>query len=201
MQLLRIDASSRIEQSDSRNIADAFVAGFKEKHPTTQVVVRDIVQQPIPHIQQDTITGFYTPADAFTDALSDATQLSDLLINELTTSDVLLLSTPMYNFGPPSALKAWIDQIVRINKTFGVAPDNSFYGMIDNVKAYVITSAGAVYSNQPMKAYDFLSTYISTVLGLIGITDVTLIPLEGTTLDPTVFEASKNIAHTIIKNL
>ncbi len=201
MQLLRIDASSRIAQSDSRNIADTFVAGFTKKHPTTKVIVRDVVQQPIPHIQQETITGFYTLAEAITETLTEATHLSDVLINELVTSDVLLISTPMYNFGPPSALKAWIDQIVRINSTFGVAPDNSFYGMVDNVKAYIITSAGAVYSNQPMQAYDFLSSYLTTVLGLIGISDVTHIPLEGATLDPVTFEASKNKAYSIIKNL
>ncbi len=188
MKLLRIDASSRIESSDSRKIADQFQQQWQKSNPNGSVLVRDIIKQPIPHIQQTTIEGFYTASEDFTPYLQEATKLSDQLISELTSSNVLLISTPMYNFGVPSALKAWIDHIVRINATFGVSEEGAFYGIVKNVKAYIITAAGAVYDSKEMKALDFLQPYLQTVLGLIGITDVTFIPMEGTTMDQETFK-------------
>ena len=163
--------------------------------------MRDIINEPIPHISEATIGGFYTAPHELTAELKEATALSDELITELKDTDHLLLSTPMYNFGPPSALKAWIDQIVRGNQTFGVG-DQGFFGMVENVKAYVITAAGAVYhTSDDMKALDFLQPYLKTVLGLIGITDVTFMPLEGTNLDPEVFQRMKGeVESTIASN-
>ncbi len=191
MKLLRIDASSRIEGSDSRNFANQFQQQWQTKHPDGKVVIRDIVTTNIPHISQQTIEGFYTSQQNFTPKLQEATQLSDRLITELKEIDILLISTPMYNFGVPSALKAWIDHIVRINNTFGVNEDGSFYGMVTHVKAYVITAAGAVYTSNEMQDLDFLTPYLQTVLGLIGITDITFLPLQGTTMDVTTYEMTK----------
>ncbi len=194
MKLLRIDASSRVEHSDSRKITDQFVIQWQKNNPEGMVTVRDIIQSPIPHIQQKTIEGFYTPQDQFNQELAEATLLSDTLIKELKETDILLISTPMYNFGVPSALKAWIDHIVRINATFGVSEEGAFYGIIENVKAYIITAAGAVYQSDEMKGFNFLQPYLQTVLGLIGITDVTFIPLEGTTMDVETFEKMRTEA-------
>ncbi|MBQ0734378.1 FMN-dependent NADH-azoreductase [Aquimarina celericrescens] len=191
MKLLRIDASSRIEHSESRKIADQFQQQWQKSNPDGSVIIRDIIKQPIPHIQQKTIEGFYTPSENFTPELQDATKLSDQLIAELTGCDIVLISTPMYNFGVPSALKAWVDHIVRINKTFGVSKEGAFYGMVKNVNAYIITAAGAVYASEEMKALNFLQPYLQTVLGLIGITDVTFISLEGTTMDAATFDEMK----------
>lgn len=201
MKLLRIDASARIEASESRLVADKFQAQWEKVNPNGQVTIRDIVTQPIPHINQDTITGFYTAPEELTQGLKQATALSDELIKELKETDILLISSPMYNFGVPSALKAWIDQIVRINQTFGVAEDSSFYGMVENVKAYVVTAAGAVYTSEQKKVLDFLKPYLQTVLGLVGVTDVTFLPLEGTNLDIETFEAMKKEAEVMITNL
>ncbi len=191
MKLLRIDASSRIENSDSRAIAHQFQRQWQSSNPNAEVKIRDIIKNVIPHIDQKTIEGFYTPAENVTPELKKATALSDELIEELKNSDVLLLSTPMYNFGVPSALKAWIDHIVRINATFGVNDKGEFYGMVKDVKAYIITTAGAVYASDEMKALDFLQPYLKTVLGLIGITDVTFLSLEGTTMDVDTFDKMK----------
>ncbi|MBW1295430.1 FMN-dependent NADH-azoreductase [Aquimarina litoralis] len=201
MKLLRIDASSRIENSDSRKIADLFQKHWEQKNTENSVIIRDIIHTPIPHIQQKTIEGFYTPTDQLNDELQNAIELSNTLIAELKEVDILLISTPMYNFSIPSALKAWIDHIVRINSTFGVNEEGGFYGMIEGVKAYIITSAGAVYDSQEMKALDFLQPYLQTVLGLIGITDVTFLPLEGTTMNEEVFLKTKENAKDIINNI
>ncbi|WP_299898200.1 NAD(P)H-dependent oxidoreductase [uncultured Aquimarina sp.] len=201
MKLLRIDASSRIENSDSRKMADLFQKQWQQKNPNSTLVARDIINTPIPHIQQKTIEGFYTPTDQLSDDLSKAIRLSDTLIAELKEADILLISTPMYNFSIPSALKAWIDHIVRINSTFGVNEEGGFYGKIEGLKAYIITSAGAVYDSQEMKALDFLQPYLQTVLGLIGITDITFLPLEGTTMNEEIFVKTKESAEEIINHL
>jgi len=201
MNLLRIDASSRIENSDSRKTADKFQEKWQKNTPENSVILRDIVNDKIPHINQKTIEGFYTPKEQLNHELNLATQLSDELIMELKKADILLISTPMYNFSVPSALKAWIDHIVRINSTFGINEEGQFYGKINNVKAYIITSAGAVYRSEEMKVLDFLTPYLQTVLGLVGITDITFLPIEGTTMDEKVFEDSKQEVSEIINKL
>ncbi|MFD2563079.1 FMN-dependent NADH-azoreductase [Aquimarina rubra] len=201
MKLLRIDASSRNENSDSRKIADQFQQQWQKTNLESSVITRDIINNPIAHIQQKTIEGFYTPKEELNEELNLAIQLSDELISELKATDILLISTPMYNFSIPSALKAWIDHIVRINSTFGVNEQGEFYGMVQNVKAYIITSAGAVYSSPEMKALDYLQPYLQTVLGLIGITDITFLPIEGTTMNEEVFESTKLAASEIINKL
>ncbi|WP_103069570.1 FMN-dependent NADH-azoreductase [Aquimarina sediminis] len=194
MQLLRIDASSRIENSDSRAIADQFQQQWKNSHPNGIVITRDIIKTPIPHLHQKTIEGFYSAQKNLTSEQIEATALSDTLISELKNTDVLLLSTPMYNFGVPSALKAWIDHISRINKTFRVSDEGSFIGMLENIKAYIIITAGAVYTSDEMKALDFVNPYLRAILGLIGITDITFLSLEGTTMDPNTYEIMKEKA-------
>ncbi|MDH7447961.1 FMN-dependent NADH-azoreductase [Aquimarina sp. 2201CG14-23] len=201
MKLLRIDASSRTEGSDSRMVADQFQQQWLRSNPNGEVIIRDLIKTPIPHINQQTIEGFYTPPENFTEELADATSLSDQLISELKNTNILLISTPMYNFGVPSALKAWIDHIVRINVTFGVTEENAFFGKIQDTKAYIITTAGAVYTSEEMKALDFLQPYLQTVLGLIGITDVTFLSLQGTTMDTNFFEKSKAKAVSIIRTI
>ncbi len=201
MKLLRIDASSRTENSDSRKIADQFQQKWLIAHPTGQVVIRDIIKRPIPHISQKTIEGFYTSSENLTSELIEATSLSDKLISELKSADVLLISTPMYNFGTPSSLKAWIDQIVRINATFGINENGGFYGKIENTKAYIVTASGAVYTSKEMKALDFLQPYLQTVLGLIGITEVSFLSLQGTTMDEKVFENTKQIVSEVINKI
>lgn len=201
MKLLRVDASSRIENSDSRKMADEFQEKWLKKTPKGSIILRDIINNPIPHIHQKTIEGFYTSKEQFNDELSSSTLLSDELITELEKADILLISTPMYNFSIPSALKAWIDQIVRINSTFGINEEGQFYGTISNVKAYIITSTGAIYKSEEMKILDFLHPYLQTVLGLIGITDITFLSLEGTTIDQEVFKNTKQAVSEIINKL
>ncbi len=201
MKCLKIDASARTEGSSSRDMANQLIAQLSKNHSGLQLIERDVVQNPIPHISQATITGFYTVADQLTPSLKEATRLSDTLIKELEQADILVISCPMYNFSIPSALKAWVDQIVRINRTFGVAEDNSFYGMIPDKPTYLVTSAGAVYGNETMQAFDFVSPYLKTVLGLIGISNITILPLEGSSLDPIAFEQSKTKALRTISTL
>ena len=182
--ILRIDSSSRTQGSHSRELADYFQATWLKHHPQTEIIVRDIIKTPILHITESTITGFYTPTEQLTPQLSQAIALSDELVDELQSADILLLSVPMYNFSVPSALKAWIDQIVRIGRTFAYDGTN-FTGLVNVKQAYVICAYGSsgFGEGKPLAALNFLEPYLKQLFGFLGIEDVTFLNLEGTTAD------------------
>src|SRR5262249_49884750 len=151
----------RTDGSYSRDLTDAFIAKWLERHPSDQVIVRDLVAVPIPHITDITIKGYYTPADQMDATLKAATALSDSLIQELRSGDVLVLSLPMYNFSIPSAFKAWIDQIVRIGHTFSY-DGKSFTGLLPAKRAFVMVAygAGGYLDGGPFAGADFVQPYI-----------------------------------------
>ncbi|MFQ6548309.1 FMN-dependent NADH-azoreductase [Aestuariibius sp. 2305UL40-4] len=182
--LLRIDASTRTDGSFSRTLGDRAEARWRAANPGGTVTTRTITDGSIPPIAQDTITGFYTPPEAITDDLRAATALSDTLIAELQQADTLLLTTPIYNFTVPAALKAWIDQIVRIGHTFAYE-DGSFRGLVQTRRAIVACAYGAEgYLNDgPLAGADFLAPYLKFLLGFLGIEDIQIVGIEGTTGD------------------
>lgn len=188
--ILRIDASSRVKGSHSRSLADHFEQQWMQKHSADVFRRRDLALAPIPHISADAIAGFYTPADQMTGALFAATAISDGLIAELQSADILLLSTPIYNFAIPSALKAWIDHIVRIDRT--VARDGEhFVGLVKGKRAVVICAYGADgygvadgSGTGPLAAVEHLASYLKLLLGFIGVTDTRIIAVEGTSGSP-----------------
>ncbi|HBJ92076.1 MAG TPA: FMN-dependent NADH-azoreductase, partial [Hyphomonadaceae bacterium] len=150
--LLRIDASARIEESHSRALGDYFETAweaanpitrrFLSKTPKNEIVRRDLAARPISHIANSTIAGFYTPPDGFTPDLYAATAMSDELIAELQATDTLVITTPLYNFSVPSSLKAWIDQIMRIGHTFSFDGEN-FGGLLQVKDDVIICAYGA----------------------------------------------------------
>ncbi|MCK0099654.1 NAD(P)H-dependent oxidoreductase [Qipengyuania sp. S6317L1] len=190
--MLRIDASSRpgpdaatSEASFSRGLADQVQRHLERTLGQVTLTERDLVEAPIPHIDNQTIAGFYTPADQMTTELQSATALSDALIDEVEQADILLISCPIYNFGVPSAMKAWIDHVVRIGRTFAYE-NGEFRGLLENKRAIVAYSYGAPgYSDDgPLSSYDFMRPYLTMILNFIGISDVQGFVLEGTTGDP-----------------
>lgn len=185
--ILRIDSSSRLEGSHSRELADYFQNTWCKKYPDDRVTVRDVVKNPAPHIADLTIAGFYTPQPQQTEAMKQAIALSDELIDELQSADVLLLSVPMYNFSVPSALKAWIDQIVRIGRTFAYDGTN-FTGLVTVKRAYVICAYGASgYTDDgAFSAFNFLEPYLKGLLSFLGIENIQFFNLQATTGDESI---------------
>lgn len=183
--ILRIDASARTSGSVSRALGDHIETVMRASSPRDRIIRRDLVASPVPQIENETIAGFYTPADQMTARLRRATALSDELIGELRAADVLILTTPMYNFGVPSALKAWIDQIVRIGHTFAY-DGTAFTGLLPGKTVYVLCAYGAAgyRDGQPFRAANFLEPYLRFLLNFLGISDVTFFEVEATTGDP-----------------
>lgn len=116
--LLRIDASVRSERSLSRRLADAFMVEWMRRRPADRVIGRDVGRNPPPFIDEAWIAAAFTDPDARTAAQRAALAVSDELIAELEAADILVVATPMYNYGLPAALKAWVDQVVRIGRSF-----------------------------------------------------------------------------------
>ena len=200
--ILRIDSSSRFEGSHSRELADYFQAAWLEKYPQDEIVVRDVVKTPLPHISDTTIAGFYTPDEQKTPEIKQAIALSDELIEELQSSEVLLISVPIYNFSVPSALKAWIDQVVRPNHTFAYDGTN-FTGLVKVKRAYVICAYGSSgYVNGEFASFNFLQPYLKSLFGFIGISEIEFFHLQGTTGDEaTVTENTDRVKTAISKSL
>ena len=177
--VLHIDSSPLGDHSVSRKLTAKVLAELRAEHADTQIVKRDLVATPLPHLSGTTVGAFFTPPDQLNAILKDALKLSDELIDELYAADVIVIGAPMWNFGIPSSLKAWIDHVVRAGKTFkyGAAGPESL--LPAGKKVIIVSSRGAVYSAGPMQAMDHQETYLKAVLGFIGLQDVSIVRAEG----------------------
>jgi len=198
--LLRIDASSRFSGSHSRSLADAFETAWSARFPGGTIVRRDLATKPIAHIEEATIAGFYAPPESLDDHLKRALALSDELISELNAADTVLIATPMYNFSIPSALKSWIDQVVRINSTFSY-DGKDFSGLVKARRVVVVAAFGAGGYGGALSTADFVTPYLKFLFGFLGVSDVTVIPAEATTSDPATVASNIARARIDIHNL
>jgi FMN-dependent NADH-azoreductase len=177
-QILLIQSSSNLAGSVSRDLAAAYAKDFASAHPGSTVVERDLVAGPVPHLGVDLLGGLFGQPEALTEGQKAALAVSDTLIDELLAASLIVIGVPMYNFSIPSALKAWIDHVTRAGRTFQYTAEGP-KGLATGKKAVLFLASGGFYSDGPYKAYDFQETYLRTILGFIGITDVTVIRAEG----------------------
>jgi FMN-dependent NADH-azoreductase len=172
--LLKIN-SSILDTGNANRLADEFVARWRAAHPQTRVIERDLTRDPLPHLDATTLTGFGTPAEKRTPAQQAAVAVSDALIEELRQADVIVLGVPMYNFGIPSPLKAWIDRVARAGITFRYT-DKGPIGLLTGKKVYVLAARGGRYAGT---AGDVQTAYLKQVLGFLGLTDIDFFYAEG----------------------
>jgi FMN-dependent NADH-azoreductase len=193
--LLRIDSSARTQGSHSRELGNTLENALRTRFPQLVVRRRDVAAQPIGHIENATIAGMFTPPEQLTDGMHAALAQSDQLIDELKQADAVLLTVPMYNFGLPSSLKAWIDQVVRIRHTFSF-DGQSFAGLLKGKKAYVVIAygAGGYEAEEGFAAANFVEPYLKFVLGFIGFDDITVFNVQGTNTNA----AGMAAAHTAV---
>lgn len=178
--LLHVDVSPRSEFSVSRQLSRSAVNAWTQKHPSGKVVERDLSKTDLAFVDLDWIVGAFSAVEQHTEAHKKALLTSDLLIAELLSADLIVIGTPMYNFNVPAALKAWIDNIVRLNKTFSLSADG-LKGLAAGRRALVIVAGGSSYDKGSLlESYDHQTPYMRTILGFIGITDVTFVMAGGT---------------------
>jgi FMN-dependent NADH-azoreductase len=178
--LLHIDSSPIYGRSVSRQLTGAFVAQWKSSHRDGQVVDRDLNATSIPPINAEWVGAVYTPEAARTPQQKELLALSDFLLAELAAADEYVFGVPMHNFGVPSVLKLWIDQITRVEKTFSYA-DGTPKGLIIGKKATFLIATGGIYDGQTqMASFNFVEPYLRALFGFLGLTDVTFLTAGGT---------------------
>lgn len=178
-QVLRVDASMRRDGSVTRDLADDLIARLEDVHGATDVVRRDLADG-LPLIDEAWIGANFTDPGERSDAQTDRLALSDTLVDELKQADTLVLAVPVYNFGVPAAMKAWIDLIARARETFRYSEDGPV-GLLEGKKAYVVLASGGTEIGSDI---DFASGYLKHILGFVGITDVTLIAADRLMISP-----------------
>ena len=125
------------------------------------------------------ISAFFTPAETHSPEQKAAIKLSDEKVEELLASDIVVISTPMWNFGVPSVLKAWFDHISRAGKTFKYTSEG-LKGLLGGKKVFVVVSSGSVFSEGLYASMDQLSPWIRTTFNFLGVSDLEIIRVEGT---------------------
>src|SRR6266403_4703779 len=177
MKLLQIDSSARRTSSVSRQLTAKFAEEWRKSHPDGEVIQRDLSATTLPLITDDWGATYFEDSQ-LTLAQRSYLSTSDQLIQELEAADTVVIGAPMYNFTIPSSLKAWIDQVVRMGKTFGYGPSGA-RGLLANKRVIVVTARGGAYGKgTPAEKFDFQEPYLRHIFGFIGLTDVTFIHAE-----------------------
>lgn len=167
MKLLHLDSSALGNHSVSRGLTADIVAQFKRAHPGAEVRYRDLAAQPLPH---------WSPV---ADASDPSALLGNEVMDEFLAADVIVLGAPMYNFGIPSQLKAWIDRVAVAGRTFRYTADGPV-GLAGGKRVIVASSRGGFYGEGTAgAAMDFQENYLRAVLGFLGIADVEFVRAEG----------------------
>ena len=172
--LLRVDTSARRTGSISRQLTDAIVA----KLAPVETLTRDLANA-LPQIDETWVGANFTPADKRSEVQVETLALSDTLIAELRAADAIIIGVPVYNFGVPTALKAWIDLIARAGETFKYT-ETGPVGLLENKKVYIAMASGGVPVGSPM---DYATTYLKQVLNFVGLTDIEIIAADGMATD------------------
>jgi FMN-dependent NADH-azoreductase len=194
--ILNIVSSINGKESNSVKLSDMIINRILEEYPGSKVVTHDIANRPFPHLEETYITSFGTPAEDRTEEGIAALAHSDAAIKEVMDADIIVIGVPYYNFSIPSTLKSWIDHVVRAGVTFNY--ENGVpTGHVKGKKVYLSFASGAVFSEGPYKQMDFAEPYLKTVLGFIGMTDITSFRIEGIKMPRVAEHAWEKVGTTV----
>ena len=177
MKIYQIDCSARKNGSASRDLAKKLLNKIKKSED--KVVYRDLDDEML-FVAGLTESGMSIPENERTEHHKKMFELSDKLVKELKDSDIIIISTPIYNFGPPATLKAWSDLTARVKSTFKYSPDGKQIGLLENKKVYlVITSGGTRVGSKD----DYLTPWLKHVLNFFGIKSIHIISADQMSID------------------
>ena len=195
--VLLIHSSVFGEKSQSLGLARDFL----KRYPHHTLVERALDPQTMPHLDGETFAAMGTETTQLSARQKERVALSDQLIAEIEAADTIVLAVPMYNFSIPSPLKAWIDHVARRGRTFRyteLGPE----GLLKGKKVFVLIARGGLYAKgAPAAAFDFQEPYLRTVLGFLGLTDVTFVRFEGLAMGPDAAKVHRSKALAEIARL
>jgi len=191
MKIYQIDSSARKEGSTSRALAKKLLN--KIKKPEDEVIYRDLDDEMV-FVTGLTESGMNIDAKDQNENHKKMFELSDQLVKELKESDVIIISAPIYNYGPPATLKAWSDLAARVGETFRFKPNGRREGLLKNKKAYLVITSGGTKLNS---SEDFLTPWLKFILNFFGIEKVEIICADQMALnyEKSIKEAEKQIAN------
>jgi len=178
--ILHVSCSPRGQAAESYRLSQMIVDLLLLKEPTARVVNRVIGAGAIAHVDENYAISQASSADV---SREGTMVQSEVLIQELENSDIVVIGTPVHNFTVPSALKAWIDHVVRVRRTFDVSPHGKIGRLCDR-PVFVAVSSGGRFSGERARQPDFLTPYLKAVLGIIGLDAVTFFSIQGTASGP-----------------
>ncbi len=173
LRVLRVDASARADGSVTRQLADRLLAELAARAGGVSMVRRDVAQG-LPFVDADWVAANLTDPGARDAAQRETLAGSDALVAEAQAADVWVIATPIYNFGVPASLKAWVDQIARVRLTFRYTEQGP-QGLLQNKKVYILVATGGT---QVGSEIDFATPWLKFVLGFLGISDVEIIAAD-----------------------
>ena len=197
--ILHLKSSILGQASNSIKLGNAIVNKIQEEYPASTVEELNLVESSIPHLSPEVLQTFFIPAEQLTEEQKAAIRLSDELVRQLFTADIIVIGAPLINFTIPSSLKAWIDHITRAGITFGYTESGPF-GKVTGKKIYVAMSSGGIYSEGPGKANDFVAPYLKAFLGFLGMTDLTVFRAEGLKVPGVKDQAMEKAINGIVIN-
>src|ERR1700744_1714313 len=199
MKILHLDSSITGAQSVSHTLSTEIVTALAARHTGAEVTYHDLANEPLLHLSPAHLAAFQGGP------IEDAAVGQDLAqggryLEELLATDVLVIGVPMYNFGIPTQLKAWIDRVVVAGKTFRYTAQGPEGLLCAGKKSFIFTSSGGIYSgDSPAKFLEHDESYLRAVLGHIGLTDVTVIRAEGVNISADVRRTSLDGARRMIR--
>jgi FMN-dependent NADH-azoreductase len=202
MKLLHIDSSPLGGNSVSRELTQRIVAQWNAQHPHTKTDYLDLAKDAPSHLSMDSL-GFRAGPNAggLSDIQRSENEISERLVTQFLAADVIVIGAPMYNFSIPSQLKAWIDRIAQAGRTFTYT-DKGPKGLAGGKTVIVASSRGGMYSTNPaMASLDHQESYLKTVFGFLGVTDVQFVRAEGVAMGDAAKAQALTAADIVIKTL
>ncbi len=195
MNIYQIDSSARKKGSTSRALAKKLLE--KIKKPNDEVIYRDLDNEMV-FVSGLTESGMKIEEKDRNEYHKKMFELSDKLVNELKESDIIIISAPIYNYGPPATLKAWADLVARVGETFRFKPNGRREGLLRNKSAYLVITSGGTKLNGNE---DFLTPWLKFILNFFGIEKVEVVSADQMALDyeKSIQEAENQIEKIKIK--
>lgn len=195
--LLVLKSSILDKNSQSNALTDYFSAHWHKQHPEDTIHLRDLAANPIPVLDGELVSGIRPNSESLTPRQQEALALSDTLITELQTADIIVIGAPMYNFNISTQLKNYFDLIARAGVTFRYS-SNGPEGLLKGKKVYVLTSRGGLHKDS---ATDLVTPYLRLFLSFIGMNDVEFVYAEGFGLGAESIEQAQKTAHDHIDRI